>query len=164
VAATTVNGRAEYAPLPLSDALAFVVIVPERNLSTPEARAVLPETLSSADAIFNLGRMGLLLAGLAEPVQLLSAATEDRIHQTARTALFPEAPDLLAALVDAGALASCWSGAGPTLLGIAQESNAAAVQSGAEAALRRSGLDGTTVVLRADRRGLVYGDEAELPT
>jgi hypothetical protein len=29
--------------------------------------------------------------------------------------------------------------------------------------LRRSGLDGTTAVLQADRRGLVYGDEAELP-
>jgi homoserine kinase len=107
--------------------------------------------------------MGLLLAGLAEPVHLVSAATEDRIHQTPRTALFPEAPELLAALVEAGALASCWSGAGPTLLGIAQASNAAAVQAGAEAALRRSGLDGTTAVLQADRRGLVYGDEAELP-
>lgn len=162
VAATTVEGRPEYAPLPLSDDLVFVVIVPDRNLATPEARRVLPESLSRADATFNLGRMGLLLAGLADHVHLSPAATEDRIHQGPRTALFPEAPDLLAALIDAGALASCWSGAGPTLLGMATASNAAAVQAGAELAMREAGVDGKTAVLQADRRGLVYGDEAEL--
>jgi homoserine kinase len=163
VAAATVEGRPEYAPLPLSEDLVFVVIIPERNLSTPEARKVLPETLSRADATFNLGRMGLLLAGLADHVHLVAASTEDRVHQTQRTQLFPEAPALLDALVAAGALASCWSGAGPTLLGMVTESNAGAVQAGAEAALRQSGLPGTTAVLRPDRRGLVYGDEAELP-
>jgi homoserine kinase len=164
VAATSVDGRPEYAPLPLSERLVFVVIIPERTLSTPEARKVLPESLSRADATFNLGRMALLLAGLADPIHLLSAATEDRIHQTPRTVLFPEAPAMLAALVDAGALASCWSGAGPTLLGIVNEENAATVHAGAEKALHASGLEGRTAVLRADHRGLVYGDEAELPT
>jgi homoserine kinase len=163
VAATTVDGRPEYAPLPLSDDLVFVVIIPERNLSTPEARKVLPETLSRADATFNLGRMGLLLAGLADHVHLVAAATEDRMHQAQRSQLFPEAPGLLDDLVAAGALASCWSGAGPTLLGMVTESNAAAVQAGAESAMRKAGVPGTTAVLHPDRRGLVYGDEAELP-
>jgi homoserine kinase len=162
VAATTVDGRPQYAPLPLSDDLVFVVIVPDRNLATPEARRVLPESLSRADATFNLGRMGLLLAGLADHLHLSPAATEDRIHQTPRTALFPEAPELLSALVEAGALASCWSGAGPTLLGMATTSNAASVQAGAESALREAGVAGITAVLQADRRGLVYGDAAEL--
>jgi homoserine kinase len=163
VAATMVDDRPEYAPLPLSEHLSFVVMIPERNLSTPEARKVLPDSLSRADATFNLGRMGLLLAGLAEPMHLIPGATADRIHQTQRAALFPEAPALLEAFVEAGALAACWSGAGPTLLGITAESNAAHVQAGAEAAMRSAGVDGVTAVLQADRRGLVYGDEAELP-
>jgi homoserine kinase len=163
VAAAAVDGRFEYAPLPLSDHLVFVVVIPDRTLSTPEARRVLPDTLSRADATFNLGRMGLLLAGLADPVQLTAAATEDRIHQGPRTALFPEAPDLLAAVVDSGALASCWSGAGPTLLGIATEATASDVQVGADAAMRTCGVAGTTAILRADRRGIVFGDESQLP-
>ncbi|HEY1831926.1 MAG TPA: homoserine kinase [Acidimicrobiales bacterium] len=163
VAAAAVDGRFEYAPLPLSDHLVFVVMIPDRTLSTPEARRVLPDTLSRADATFNLGRMGLLLAGLADPVQLTAAATEDRIHQGPRTALFPEAPDLLAAVVDSGALASCWSGAGPTLLGIATEATASDVQVGADAAMRTCGVAGTTAILRADRRGIVFGDESQLP-
>ncbi len=160
VAATTVEGLPVHAPLPLSDQLAFVAIVPDRDLATPESRGVLPEKLARADAVFNLGRMGLLLAGLAEPASLVAAATADRIHQPARTALFPEAPALLQGLVDAGALAACWSGAGPTLLGILRAGTVDAVRAGAEAALAASGVDGRVMVLRADRSGLVYGEEA----
>jgi homoserine kinase len=160
VTATTVGGLPVHAPLALSDALAYVAVVPERNLATPEARRVLPETLARADAVFNLGRMGLLVAGLADPSVLTAAAAEDRIHQPARTALFPEAPGLLAALVDAGALAACWSGAGPTLLGVVREESVEAVRAAAERALSQSGVAGRALSRRADRRGLVFGDEA----
>jgi homoserine kinase len=163
VAATYVDGRPTAAQLPLSDELAFVVIVPDRALVTAEARAVLPVTVSRDDALFNLGRMGLLLAGLAEPSLLTAAATADRLHQDARATLFPEAPALLTALVDCGALASCWSGAGPSLLGVTLESSAEKVCAGAQVALEDSGLTGRVLVLRADRRGIVYGEDAELP-
>jgi homoserine kinase len=124
---------------------------------------VLPETLTRADAVFNLGRMGLLVAGLADPGSLVPEAMDDRIHQPARTALFPEAPDLLRSLVEAGALAAGWSGAGPTLLGIVRAGSAPSVLAGAEAALQAAGVPGRAVVLQTDRRGLVYGDEAEVP-
>jgi homoserine kinase len=163
VAATLVDERPTAAQLPLSEELAFVVIVPDRPLVTAEARAVLPVALTRDDALFNLGRMGLLLAGLAQPSLLTPAATADRLHQNARATLFPEAPGLLAALVECGALASCWSGAGPSLLGVTLEDAADKVVAGAQLALENSGLTGRVVVLRPDRRGLVYGEEAELP-
>ncbi len=163
VAATLVDGRATAAQLPLSEELAFVVIVPDRELVTADARAVLPATLARDDALFNLGRMALLLAGLAEPSLLTAAATADRLHQNARAMLFPEAEGLLAALLECGALASCWSGAGPSLLGISPDASAEKVSAGARAALEESGLNGQVLVLHADRRGLVYGEEAALP-
>jgi homoserine kinase len=163
VAAATVDGHATTAQLPLSDELAFVVLVPDRVLGTTEARAVLPEKLDRADALLNLGRMGLLLAGLAEPSLLTPAATADRLHQHARSTLFPEAPGFLEALIECGALASCWSGAGPSLLGITLETSVDKVSAGAQAALEESGLSGRILVLRPDRRGLVYGEDAELP-
>jgi homoserine kinase len=163
VAATMVDGRACAASLPLSDDLTFVVIVPDRPLTTADARAILPVTVARADATFNLGRMGLLLAGLADSSLLTPAATADRLHQHARAALFPEAPVLLDALVAAGALASCWSGAGPSLVGFATRASAEKVRGGARAALEESGLSGRVLVLQPDRRGLVTGDAAELP-
>ena len=162
VAATTVEDRPVHAPLPLSADLAFVALVPDRNLATPEARGVLPESLTRADAVFNLGRMGLLLAGFADPGHLVADATDDRIHQPARTALFPEARGLLDALLGAGCLASCWSGAGPTLLGLCLATRLAEVTANAETALAGSGVDGRVLSLRADRRGLVYGEEADV--
>jgi homoserine kinase len=162
VAATSVDGRPICTRLPLSDDLVFVALVPERDLATPEARGVLPETVPRADAVFNLGRLGLLVAGLGDPAVLLPAATADRLHQPARTALFPEAPALLRALVSSGARAAAWSGAGPTLLGIATADTADAVRDGGLAALDAQGVPGGALVLRSDRRGLVYGDEADV--
>jgi homoserine kinase len=160
LAATTVEGTPVHVPLALAEDLVFVVLVPERDLATPEARGVLPDTFSRDDAVFNLGRMGLLIGGLADPAHLVGAATEDRIHQPARTALFPEAPGLLDALVEAGALAACWSGAGPALIGFVARDRQEHVRAAAHAALASSGVPGRVIALAPDRRGLVYGDEA----
>jgi homoserine kinase len=162
VVATMVEGRPVHAALPLSEELAFVIVIPERNLATPEARGVLPETLTREDVVFNLGRMGLLVAGLAEPAALVPESTDDRIHQPARTELFPEAPRILGALVEAGALAASWSGAGPSLIGIVRATMAASVLVAAEAALAATDVPGRALVLQPDRRGIVYGDEAEV--
>jgi homoserine kinase len=162
-AATSVEGVPVRAALPLAPELEVVAIVPDRNLATPEARGVLPDRFTREDAVFNLGRMGLLVAGLANPAALRPAAAEDRIHQAARTVLFPEAPRLLAALVEAGALAACWSGAGPTLIGFVTADTVEAVRAGAGAALAEAGMEGRVLSLRPDRRGLVYGEEAAVP-
>jgi homoserine kinase len=116
VTAAMVAGRPVAARMPLDPALGFVVLVPRRELATREARAALPPYVPHQDAAFNLGRMGLLLAGLADRRSLLREATDDKLHQAPRTSSFPEAPALLDGLVDAGALASCWSGAGPSVL------------------------------------------------
>jgi homoserine kinase len=164
VAAADVDGRPSTAQLPLSRGLAFVVIVPDRALVTAEARAVLPETLSRDDALFNLGRMGLLLAGLADPSLLTPEATADRLHQHARAHLFPEAPALLEALVASGALASCWSGAGTDFFRRRLRGDAQQRRAGAQIALDDVGLSGRVLLFRADREGLVLGDAAELPS
>jgi homoserine kinase len=116
----------------------------------------LDPVVSRADAVFNLSRMGLLLAGLADHTLLLGAAGADRLHQPQRTPLFPEAPELLDRLLKAGALVSCWSGAGPSLLGICAGSAAASqVRDEGEAALEAVGVPGRALVLLPDLAGLV---------
>ena len=115
---------------------------PTATLATAAARAALPSTVPHADAAFNLGRMGLLIAGLADAALLVPAAGDDRLHQDARTPLFPEAPAILAGLRAAGALMSCWSGAGPSLLAVCTEDAAAAVARGRRAAPGDHGVPG----------------------
>lgn len=156
VAATFVDGAIVARRLTLDPGIVLVVVVPDRTLETKTARALLPSSVPFADAVFNLGRLGLLIAGLADRTQLLSAAGADRLHQDQRAALFPEASDLLDALRDAGAVVACWSGAGPSLLGICtSELIAGRVRDTAEQALASVGLVGRAEVLVPDLAGLV---------
>jgi homoserine kinase len=155
VTAATVDDRLVARRLPLDPHLAFVVLVPDRQLPTQQARAVLPAVVSHRDAAFNLGRMGLVVAGLADHRHLVAAATEDRLHQPLRAELFPEAPALLVRLVEAGALASCWSGAGPSLLAICTVGAAAAVADRAATLMAEAGVAGQVLRLNADHRGVV---------
>lgn len=155
VCATTVDGRPVVHRLALDPVLRFVVLVPERPLATAEARAALPSQVPHRDAAHNLGRMALLLAGLADADRLVPAATEDRLHQPFRVPLFPEAPELLAGLVAGGALAACWSGAGPSLLAVCRNADGDALRDAGEELLTRAGVRGRSVLLEAENSGLV---------
>lgn len=164
VVAAVVDGTLEARRMHLDPALAFVAVVPDRPLPTEEARRVLPAAVERADAAFNLGRLGLLLAGLEDHRLLAAASTEDRLHEPYRRALFPESAALRRAMADAGALATSWSGAGPTMLGITLVTHARAVADAGRAALAAASLHGRTMVLRPDADGLVVGEAAVLPS
>jgi homoserine kinase len=155
VAATLVRGAVRAVRMPLDGGLVLVAVVPDRPLPTSKARQALPVQISRTDATFNLGRMSLLLAGLADRSLLIKEATEDRLHQDYRIPLFPEAPQLMARLVAGGALASCWSGAGPTLLGICDGEVGERVRKAAESAMAEIGVPGRALLLRPDIEGLI---------
>jgi len=164
IAATMVKGTVRAVRLPLDGGLVIVAVVPERVLATSKARQALPHEVSRADATFNLGRMALLLAGLADRSLLLHEATEDRLHQDYRSPLFPEAPQLLSRLLQAGALATCWSGAGPSVIGFCNAIDGEKVRAGAEAAMSDIGVSGRVLLLRPDLDGLtVNGVGSRLP-
>ena len=88
----------------------------------------------------------------------MKEATEDRLHQSARASLFPQSGHLLAGLVDAGALASCWSGAGPSLLGICTVEAAPRVRGAGDELLASAGVPGRALLLKADLEGLGVED------
>ena len=100
----------------------LLLALPSASLATEEARALLPDQLSRADAVYNLQRAALLTAAFAqERLDLLRVAMEDRIHQPHRRA----ACTLLEFLDDLHGVAEfagvALSGAGPALLGILSE-------------------------------------------
>lgn len=92
------------------------VVVPDFILPTSQARAVLPETYSRADAVFNLQRSALLMAALATgSTAAFPAALEDRLHQPYRAPLVPGLEQILR-LRAPGLLGCALSGAGPSIL------------------------------------------------
>lgn len=94
-----------------------VIVLPEIQLSTQQARAVLPQTVSRVDAIGNIGRAVLLVNALRDGRRdLFRTAMQDCLHQPFRLALMPGAADALQAAYDAGAYGAAISGAGPSLI------------------------------------------------
>ncbi len=154
VTGAMVDGVGVAARLPLDPALRFVVVIPERHLKTAAARRVLPITVAFNDVVFQLGRMGQVIAGMGDHTKLRSAAGQDRLHQNQRATLFPPAAGILGAMAEAGALMTCWSGAGPTLLAVCIERTSADVVAAAVAALQAAKVPGTAEAIEPDVSGL----------
>jgi homoserine kinase len=92
------------------------IVVPDFDLPTVKARAVLPATYSRADAVFNVQRASLLIAALATGSTFaFPAALEDRFHQPYRAPLVPGLEEILK-LRAPGLLGCALSGAGPSIL------------------------------------------------
>lgn len=97
-----------------------VVAVPDFILATKTSRDVLPSQVAFQDAIFNLGRVALLVAALQRgDFSLLGTAMEDHLHQPFRSVLVPGMKKVLAAAKLAGARGVTLSGAGPSVLALA---------------------------------------------
>jgi len=149
------NGEVVARSLALDDDWRFVVVIPDEELSTDDARDVLPTQVPFDDAIHNLSSMGLLLAGLADHDAWVAGAMDDVLHQPYRMGLLSFAQPLLTTLRDSGASGSCWSGAGSTMLGLATSGRAEDVARAARSFLHDRGVAGVVQVLEADRTGLV---------
>lgn len=105
---------------PISEKLFFTLLIPDFELSTELARSVLPEAVSRQDAIFNISRSALLIKALERgDRQLMRIALEDKLHQPYRTKLIQGFETAEAAAKKLEAMGICISGAGSTLLCIA---------------------------------------------
>ena len=132
--------------------LQAVVVLPTVALSTRAARAALPASVPHADAVFNLGQLGLLLQALAQGDHaMLARAMVDRLHQPYRIRLIPGMETALAAAQAAGA-AACLSGAGPSLIAFAPSGHEALARA-ISAAFAQAGLFSRTWILASDSRG-----------
>lgn len=102
----------------IPEGLQCVLFIPDDEMKTTEARAVLPEFISRQDATFNIARAAMLVNCFStsqfDPMRM---AMQDALHQQYRSHMFPFEPIIKEAL-EAGAHGAFLSGAGPTVLAI----------------------------------------------
>lgn len=124
--------------------LRTILFVPDLRLGTTAMRAVLPARVPLADAVANLGRVAIGVAGIATGrYEFLRLLTRDRLHERYRTRAHPQLPALIAAAVAAGAIGACLSGAGSTIIAFADsEASVARVEAALTAAAADGGLSG----------------------
>jgi homoserine kinase len=154
LAATTPDNGWEICELSWHEEVVPIVAIPDFELSTAAARRVLPSSYARADAIFNTAHLGLLIRGLETgKAPWLRAALHDRIHQPYRQALIPGYAAIHQTAMAAGAYGLVISGAGSTLLALAEAAQAEPVRAAISASWQAQGVEAEVQVVQLDRRG-----------
>lgn len=111
------NGEVFYSKILPPENLCCTVVIPDYPLATKKAREVLPDTVSRGDAIYNIGRMAMLVDAMhTGNLSQLALAMNDCLHQPYRMPLIKGMEELVPAAKALGALNVTISGAGPTIL------------------------------------------------
>ena len=134
----------------------YVVAVPDFPLSTRKAREVLPEAVTRADAVYNIGRASVLVGALCRGSErFLQYALDDKLHQPYRASLIPGMYETFAAAKEAGAYGASLSGAGPCLIAFVPEKKHCAqdVARAMREKLRDFGIKARVLGTRLDTRG-----------
>lgn len=135
--------------------LRCVLFIPERRLSTADMRRVLPAEVPLRDAVSNLSRVAIGVAGIASGrYELLADLTVDRIHEPYRSVAYPQLPRLTGAARAAGALGAALSGAGSTVIAfVAPGADTAPVEAALVEAAAAVGLAGRIEVVAPRNTG-----------
>ncbi len=145
--------------IPWHPDIVSVVAIPDFELSTAEARQVLPADYSRADAIFNAAHLGLLVRALATGDRnWLRCALQDKIHQPYRRSLIQGYEAVQEAALNAGACGMVISGAGPTLLALTDATNADAVVREMAAAWGEFGVKADVRAIAIDTQGAIISN------
>lgn len=120
VVATWDESVAHYIRIEPDERLEVLVAIPEFHLSTEKVRQLLPAQVPLRDAVYNVSHSSLLVAALSTGrLDMIQNAMRDKLHQPYRAPLIPGMSEILDGAVQAGALGIALSGAGPTLLALA---------------------------------------------
>ena len=148
-------------PCPVDEKFSVVLLVPDVEIPTDEARAVMPEGVPVQDAVHNIGRAALLALSLSRgDADSLKLATQDALHQPYRSPLFPPMTSIFEAALEAGACGVFLSGSGSTILALAEHNEEFIAKAMTKEASRHS-VSATTHVTRPSVGGVSVVREGE---
>ena len=94
-----------------------ILVVPDHEVATTDARAALPAEVPVDDVVANVASASQLVLGIERSdLALIGSGLADRLHQPRRAPLYPRSMELIAAAPDLGAIGATISGAGPSVL------------------------------------------------
>jgi homoserine kinase len=135
----------------VSAQLHFVLLIPDFEIATAEARRLLPSRIDRLKAVENARNACAITAAFASrEYQNLRGAFVDHLHQPFRKKLIPCLDQVIAAAATAGALGAFLSGSGSTICAITRRSP----KKVARAMLSAAAPPGArTLITTADNRG-----------
>lgn len=108
--------------IPFPESLAAILVHPDIELKTRDARSVLRDTILLRDAVGQWGNTAGMVAGLMQgDFDLVSRCMVDRVAEPVRGLLIPGYGSVCAAARAAGAIGAGISGSGPTLFALCSD-------------------------------------------
>jgi homoserine kinase len=136
----------------ISARLSFVLLVPDYEVATSQARRALPAKLDRTLAVESCGNACAITAAFASRnYKALRGAFVDHLHQPFRRKLNPAMSRAIEAAEDAGALGAFLSGSGSTVCAVTLKN-----ADGIAAAMKRAAKSpaARTIITTADNRGV----------
>ena len=94
-----------------------VVVVPDQQVPTEEARKAIPDRVPLTDAVANISAAAELVLGIQRSdLTLIGRGLSDRLHQPHRAHLYPRSVEIVQEAPRMGAIGATISGAGPSVL------------------------------------------------
>ncbi|MFW6117833.1 MAG: homoserine kinase [Thermoproteota archaeon] len=131
--------------------LEVVISLPEIEMDTAKARSVLPERVKLSDLVHNVGNATAFVAGLSlGDLELMGRSLEDSIIEPARAHLIPGLSEVKEKASQAGAVGVTISGAGPSVIALADErkEKAKKIAGAMKDAFMRHGISSQTICTR----------------
>lgn len=151
--------RLQWAKIDVPQSLTAVVAIPPFEVKTSEARRILPQELSRADAIRGLQRTALITAALAQGRATdLRGLFADAWHERYRAPLNTGFTEARAAADAAGAVGTIISGSGSTVLSFAPLAQAEAIRAAVERSYQVRGVNAMVRIVHFDNGGLTRID------
>lgn len=136
--------------------LFVIVIHPQIEIRTADARAILPKQIPLADAIKQWSNLASLIAALTKgDLDLLARSMEDYIVEPVRKKLIPSFDEVKEASMAAGALGGGISGSGPSMFMLCESQDSAEdIVDAMAAAYDPTGIDFQIYVSEISPRGV----------
>ncbi len=133
-----------------------IALIPDFEVETERARALLPQSVAFRQAVENVQFISLFIGGLQQgDWQAVAAGSHDHLHQPWRKELIPGYDEITRAAREAGALSAFISGSGSTILALADR-DAAEIAEAMSAAARPFGYGFRCDLLAVDHHGAQF--------
>ncbi len=133
--------------------LTTVIVKPNADWPTRVARAVLPKSVSRADAVYNIGRTTLVVEALRNgDLELLQKVMDDRIHQPYRLKHISGGMSAYKTAKQFGAAAL--SGAGPSIIAFVPPEKAEQTKAEVMRAFEERGIVARGIITKPSMKGV----------
>lgn len=153
------DGKVIFNDIDINNDIRFSALIPKLQLSTKESRGVLPKEIPFSNAVYNVGRVALLISSLITGNEEgIKAGCMDILHQKYRGPLIENYEEITSFVEGSSALGCFLSGAGPTIMTMYKDFNIE-YKRDIEEFLNKLTIKWNAIFLEVDRAGLIIIDK-----